>query len=308
MACCVNGVLGDRLATTRSMISFGERSNGPMFLQQKNQPGSLETTGNASMALPSFPGRTVDALHETPRWWIHKLNSGKSDGNGGLSTDHFKNACDDLFVYVSFLFSCMLVRGTVRGDLLISNVIPIPKGRYRNLTDSNNYRGIALSSVFGKILDFIFLNRYSVKLCTSEIQFGCKAKRSTNHCSMVLKEAIAYYVNNSSTVYCTMLDATKAFYKVEYCKLFRLLISRDLPSAWLRLLLNIYTNISIRIASNGICSAMFLVKNGVKQGGVISPILFCIYLDGLLNLLATAQIGCASYAEFLLVVLRMQMT
>ena len=37
---------------------------------------------------------------------------------------------------------------------------------------------------------------------------------------------------------------------------------------------------------------MFLVKNGVKQGGVMSPILFCIYLDGLLNLLATAQIGC----------------
>ena len=35
-----------------------------------------------------------------------------------------------------------------------------------------------------------------------------------------------------------------------------------------------------------------LVENDVKQGGVMSPILFCIYLDGLLNLLATTQIGC----------------
>ena len=108
----------------------------------------------------------------------------------------------------------------------------------------------------------------------------------------VLKEAIAYYVNNGSTVYCTILDATKAFDRVEYCKLFRLLVCRDLPSAWLRLLLNMYTNSSTRIAWNGICSAMFLVKHGFKQGGVISPILFCIYLDGLLNLLAAAQIGC----------------
>ena len=108
--------------------------------------------------------------------------------------------------------------------------------RYSNLTDSNNYRGIALSSVFGKILDLIFLNRYSDILCTSKFQFGFKAKRSTNHCCMVLKEAIAYYVNNSSTVYCTTLDATKAFDRVEYCKLFRVLVSRDLPSAWLRLL------------------------------------------------------------------------
>ena len=37
---------------------------------------------------------------------------------------------------------------------------------------------------------------------------------------------------------------------------------------------------------------MFLVDNGVKLGGVMSAILFCIYLDGLPNLLATAQIGC----------------
>ena len=58
---------------------------------------------------------------------ISKLNSGKSDGNG-LSTDHFKNACQDLFIYVSFLFSWMLVHGTVSDDLLTSNVIPIPKG------------------------------------------------------------------------------------------------------------------------------------------------------------------------------------
>ena len=53
-----------------------------------------------------------------------------------------------------------------------------------------------------------------------------------------------------------------------------------------------YTNSSTRIAWNGICFDMFLVENGVKQGGVISLILFCIYLDGLLNLLAMAEIGC----------------
>ena len=89
-----------------------------------------------------------------------------------------------------------------------------------------------------------------------------------------------------------MLDATKAFDRVEYCKLIRLLASRDLLSALLRLLLNMYTNSSTRIAWNGICPALFLVNNGVKQGGLMSPILFCIYLDGLLNLLAAAQIGC----------------
>ena len=91
-----------------------------------------------------------------------------------------------------------------------------------------------------------------------------------------LKEAIAYYVNNDSTVYCTMLDATKAFDRIEYCKLFRLLVSRDLPSAWLRLLLNMYTNNSTRIAWNGICSAMFLVKNGVRRGYEPNTVLYLL--------------------------------
>ena len=95
-----------------------------------------------------------------------------------------------------------------------------------------------------------------------------------------------YYVNNDSSVYCTLLDATKAFDRVEYCKLFRVLLDRKLPVACIRLLANIYTRRVTRVSWNGVCSNRFLVKNGVKQGGVLSPIFFCLYLDGLLAILA----------------------
>ena len=60
-------------------------------------------------------------------------------------------------------------------------------------------------------------------------------------CTMVLKEVISYYVNNDSSVYCTLLDATKAFDRVEYCKLFRVVFDRKLPVACIRLLANMYT-------------------------------------------------------------------
>jgi len=42
-------------------------------------------------------------------------------------------------------------------------------------------------------------------------------------CTMILKETIDYYRTNGNDVYCTMLDATKDLYRVEYCKLIRLL-------------------------------------------------------------------------------------
>ena len=92
----------------------------------------------------------------------------------------------------------------------------IPKGKNANLTDSNNYRGIVLSSIIGKVLDLIVLDRYSEMLITSDQQFGFKARRSTNMYSTVLKVSISYYINNHSTVSCTMLDATKAFDRVEF--------------------------------------------------------------------------------------------
>ena len=98
-------------------------------------------------------------------------------------------------------------------------------------------------------------------------------------------------MHNSSTVYCTLLDATKAFDRVEYCWLFRLLLDRGLPPVVVRLLVNLYTNHVTRIAWNGIWSSSFEVLNGVKQGEVLSPILFCVYIDGLLSRLNVLVLG-----------------
>ena len=39
------------------------------------------------------------------------------------------------------------------------------------------------------------------------------------------------------------------------------------------------------------CSKMFLVKNGVRQGGIISPILFCVYIDGMLQRVYESGVG-----------------
>ena len=43
---------------------------------------------------------------------------------------------------------------------------------------------------------------------------------------------------------------------------------------------------------NGMLSKVFTIENGVKQGGNVSPVLFCIYIDGLLHLLRESNVGC----------------
>ena len=65
--------------------------------------------------------------------------------------------------------------------------------------------------------------------------------------------------------------------------MFHILIDKKLPTVCIRLLATIYTNYVTRVAWNGVPSGRFSVKNEVKQGAVLSPVLFCLYLDGLFS-------------------------
>ena len=46
-------------------------------------------------------------------------------------------------------------------------------------------------------------------------------------------------------------------------------------------------------------TSLFQVVNGVKQGGVISPVMFCVYVDDLLCMLAKSNVGCYIGTHFL---------
>ena len=71
------------------------------------------------------------------------------------------------------------------------------------------------------------------------------------------------------------LDATKAFDLVQYSKLFKLLIERDICPLLIRFLINIYLSSLAIVKWNGAQSQPYSLGNGVKQGAVISAPLFC---------------------------------
>ena len=93
-------------------------------------------------------------------------------------------------------------------------------------------------------------------------------------------------------MFCTLLDAKKAFDTYNYIKLFKLLVDKMLPPVSVRLLLNVYTSHFGCVSWNGVCSVPISVLNGVRQGGVISPVLFCIYLNELLGKLVETGVAC----------------
>jgi len=74
---------------------------------------------------------------------------------------------------------------------------------------------------------------------------------------MVLKETVVYYVQNQNPVFCTFLDSTKVFDRVNYCKLFKLLVKRELPLFIIRALANLYINNLVRVSWSGAMTDYF---------------------------------------------------
>ena len=89
-----------------------------------------------------------------------------------------------------------------------------------------------------------------------------------------------------------LLDASKAFDRVHYCKLFKMLRDRTVCPVVLRFIVNMYINQIMQVNWNTSMSYRFNEGNSVKQGGVLSPILFTVYLDGLIKRLKYSKLGC----------------
>ena len=70
----------------------------------------------------------------------------------------------------------------------------------------SNYRGIALSSVLGKVLDSVITSLHKNVLGTCDMQFGYKQKHSTTRCTAIVEDIVSYYENMNSSVYLLMLD------------------------------------------------------------------------------------------------------
>ena len=102
-------------------------------------------------------------------------------------------------------------------------------------------------------------------------------------------------------MYGCFLDASKAFdvFKVHYGRLFSLLMSKGLPNVVVRFILDGYIRHSACIQWEGVKSRSFNTFNGVKQGGVISPILFSIYYDELITILSIVDTVVVYLVNFL---------
>jgi len=171
-------------------------------------------------------------------------------------------------------------------------VIPLVKNTDGNIADSSNYRGITLSPVISKIFELLMMDMVKDKLISSDLQFGFKPNSSCSHAILALQAGVKHICDSGGTATLCALDISKAFDRVNFYGLFKILVDCLFPKCFIDLLLDWFSKCISCVRWNGILSSPFAMCAGVRQGGLLSPALFAMYIDKLIQLLKSSGLGC----------------
>ena len=231
---------------------------------------------------------------------ISEIKTNKKDPVFIFNSNCVKRAPRSFHLHMANIIRIFLIHGHVSQILLVATIVPpLLKDKQGDIQSSDNYRSIALSSVILKIFDWVVMLLFEDRLGLDDLQFSYQKECSTNMCTWMVVEGINHFTRNDTEVYTCFMDMKKAFDMVKHSLLFQKLIERNIPPIYLRLLLFMYTSQSAKVRWKGSMSDSFSISNGVKQGAVLSAILFCIYIDGLIKELRRKGEGCWINGAFL---------
>ena len=223
---------------------------------------------------------------------VHTLKAGKSADDDGISAEHILFAPLTFILELHKLFKAMLTHSFVPIQFSRGTIVPIIKDQQGNRGDVSNYRGITISPIISKIFEHVLKYIFQDFLISCPWQFGFKPKNSTTNALYCLRETVDYYVNNGSRVFCSFLDASKAFDRLIHSGLFLKMIQKGFPKLFIDLIIQWYQNLVCRVRWGENYSSSFHIKAGVRQGGVLSPSFYCLYVDELVDILRSSKVGC----------------
>ena len=163
------------------------------------------------------------------------------------------------------------------------HLIKLPKKG--DLGNCNNYRGITLLSVPGKVFSRIILQRikFQVDEKLRDQQAGFRKNRSCADQIATLRIILEQSMEWNSPLLVNFVDFEKAFDSVDRETLWKLMRHYGIPEKIVTLTRKMYEGSSCRVIHNGEMTVPFEVKTGVRQGCLLSPFLFILAIDWMMR-------------------------
>jgi len=142
------------------------------------------------------------------------------------------------------------------------------------------------------VFEHCVIDRFGDYFVTSDNQFGFKKQLSCSHAIYTLRCVVDAYDNSGSTVNTRALDLSKAFDKMNHYGLFIKLMQKRTPNNLLSIFEHWFSISSTCAKWGTYLSCFFILSCGVRQGGVLCPYLFAVYIDSVFEKVRFKASGC----------------
>ena len=212
------------------------------------------------------------------------LKPGKALGIDNISNEMIQSLLDCYPEIILLLFNSILELNEIIPEWVIGAIVPIHKKGPKS--EPNNYRGITLMSCLGKLFISVLNNRLLLftihNKILSDSQLGFLAGNRTSDAHIILNNIVRKHCHKNNTkIFSCFIDFSKAFDTVPRDILFKKLLRQGINGRFFNIIKNIYNNDEACVKMHNQCTETFKINQGVRQGCVLSPLLFNIFLSDL---------------------------
>ena len=242
------------------------------------------------------------------------LRKGKSAGLDSIPNEMITCLLSTKPEIIKKLFNSILLNPTIIRKWQVSMIFPIHKKGSK--TNPNNYRGISLLSCLGKFFSAVLNSRLfkfvKERNILSKSQLGFIPGNRTSDALLILHNLVEFYCKKRKTyIFGCFVDFQKAFDSIPRYNLFEKLLTHNINGKFYDCLANLYIGDQSCIKIEDRITDTFIANQGVKQGCILSPLLFNIFLSDLQQKIEKAEndpayaslnqpLGCLIWADDLL--------
>lgn len=210
---------------------------------------------------------------------LKKLSNGKACGEDNVPAEFIKLLPKEALLLLTNIINDIYKSGIIPQDFLQSVFITLPK--VNKAKHCSDFRTISLISHASKILLQLIKQRIGsiVETHLSETQMGFRQGKGCRDAISLIRILIDKHIEKDKDVFIKFIDYSKAFDNVSHIKLIEVLKAINVPNPDLRLITALYWGQEGKVQTSTGVSENFQITKGVRQGCIISPILFNAYAE-----------------------------
>ena len=214
---------------------------------------------------------------------IKALKNNKAGGLDEIPAELLKFGEHSMIVALTRLMNRCWAARQVPLDWQRGVIVKLPKKG--NLTDCYNWRGITLLSVPGKVFCTVLLRRLrqSIDSVLREEQAGFRSNRSCAEQIFTLRNIIEQCLEFQKPLAVNFIDFQKAFDSVHRESLWSIARSYGIPESFIGIFKGLYANSRSCVRTESGSTEFFDIFSGVRQGCILSPLLFLMAVDFVLK-------------------------